>query len=609
MKKTVLLLLSTLFGSLTFSNAQLSTDSLVAFYPFDGNVNDVSGKGNNGTINNAFPAPGFDGKPSSAYYFNGTDAFIDLGSNPSISRFQTDFTVMAWVKRETTSMATNTILSNRNGVSTGNVGSVLTILNGAGTSGNLNITISGGTSAKSSATTGAFTGIGEWHHYAFTYKYKGVGNINVGRLYIDGNLMKVDSNMREVLNPVNTKSYLGLDIPSGVVAITRFKGTMDEVMIYKRALTTAEINSYVGVKRNALNFDGVNDFVSLGNTMNDVFAGAGKKFTIEAWIRPESHASAADNGRIFLAKYGNSACTQDARQFSMSFLNDGKLNFVAYGSTGTTDYRGVKGSTTIALNTWNHVVVTYDGSITTSNALDRIKLYVNGTLESSTLPLTSGTYPFNIPTSNAHLGIGSALSTTGAACSQSTQRFDGDIDELRIWNTVRTCTEIISNKDCKLSGTETGLVAYYDFDLGLASGTNTSTNVLIDIAGADQNGALSNFTLTGNTSNWVNAETNGVSSSVCSTVIPSNCNSIVTSDEDESLESETFIFPNPTSDKLFLNVKTANSTYVIFNSMGMELLKGNMAENTINVADLDNGVYHLQLSEKGNNQRLKFIKQ
>ena len=44
--------------------------------------------------------------------------------------------------------------------------------------------------------------------------------------------------------------------------------------------------------------------------------------------------------------------------------------------------------------------------------------------------------------------------------------FNGAIDELRIWNTVRTANEIQADKSKLLNGKETGLVRYYPFDEG-----------------------------------------------------------------------------------------------------------------------------------------------
>jgi len=56
MKKTFTLfvLLSALFGGWSSVVAQINLDSgLVAYYPFNGNANDESGNGNNGTVNGA----------------------------------------------------------------------------------------------------------------------------------------------------------------------------------------------------------------------------------------------------------------------------------------------------------------------------------------------------------------------------------------------------------------------------------------------------------------------------------------------------------------------------------------------------------------------------
>ena len=59
--------------------------------------------------------------------------------------------------------------------------------------------------------------------------------------------------------------------------------------------------------------------------------------------------------------------------------------------------------------------------------------------------------------------------------------FEGVISEVRVWNTARTQTEIQDNMNTVLTGTETGLVAYYKFDEGTGTtltdyaGTNDGT--------------------------------------------------------------------------------------------------------------------------------------
>lgn len=52
---------------------------LLASYPFNGNANDTSGNGHNGTVVNAVLTADRFGNANNAYYFNGTNAYIDLG--------------------------------------------------------------------------------------------------------------------------------------------------------------------------------------------------------------------------------------------------------------------------------------------------------------------------------------------------------------------------------------------------------------------------------------------------------------------------------------------------------------------------------------------------
>jgi gliding motility-associated-like protein len=54
-----------------------------------------------------------------------------------------------------------------------------------------------------------------------------------------------------------------------------------------------------------------------------------------------------------------------------------------------------------------------------------------------------------------------------------------------------------------LTGNETGLVDYYQFNQGIAGGTNTGISTLFDSTVTANNGTISNFALNGNTSNFV----------------------------------------------------------------------------------------------------------
>jgi hypothetical protein len=59
----------------------IPTDGLVAYYPFNGNANDISGNGYHGTVNGATLTSDRDGNENNSYSFDGVDDYIFLGKN------------------------------------------------------------------------------------------------------------------------------------------------------------------------------------------------------------------------------------------------------------------------------------------------------------------------------------------------------------------------------------------------------------------------------------------------------------------------------------------------------------------------------------------------
>ncbi len=73
---------------------------LVAYYPFSGNANDMSGNGFNGTVIGATPVPDRFGNLNSAYSFNGTTNYIRLGDilDSVFCKPVAQFSVSGWAK-------------------------------------------------------------------------------------------------------------------------------------------------------------------------------------------------------------------------------------------------------------------------------------------------------------------------------------------------------------------------------------------------------------------------------------------------------------------------------------------------------------------------------
>lgn len=79
------------------SGASDITDGLVGWWKFNGNADDSSGNGNNGTVLNANLTIGQNGQSDNAYGFNGTSAYIYKDGGSTLS-FSDNFTLSAWVK-------------------------------------------------------------------------------------------------------------------------------------------------------------------------------------------------------------------------------------------------------------------------------------------------------------------------------------------------------------------------------------------------------------------------------------------------------------------------------------------------------------------------------
>lgn len=76
--------------------AQIPTNGLIGYWPFNGNANDESGRGNHGTVVGAKLTADRFGKPNSAYQFDGNGDYIN--SNFNFNGAQSSFTIVYWIK-------------------------------------------------------------------------------------------------------------------------------------------------------------------------------------------------------------------------------------------------------------------------------------------------------------------------------------------------------------------------------------------------------------------------------------------------------------------------------------------------------------------------------
>ncbi|MCJ8289245.1 MAG: T9SS type A sorting domain-containing protein [Crocinitomicaceae bacterium] len=114
-------------------------------------------------------------------------------------------------------------------------------------------------------------------------------------------------------------------------------------------------------------------------------------------------------------------------------------------------------SNTPTTGTWHHVAYVYDGT----NQI----FYVDGVAVVTTA--VTGTVA-----ANATFASGLVI---GARYTQATQFSNTSFEDIRIWNVARTSAELNANMSSNLTGSESGLVAYYRFEDG--QGSNTVTDL------------------------------------------------------------------------------------------------------------------------------------
>jgi len=180
----------------------------------------------------------------------------------------------------------------------------------------------------------------------------------------------------------------------------------------------------------ALDFDGTDDYVNLGNTdLKD------KSFTIEFWAKRAS-AGTSD----FAISQTGSGSTR--KKLHIGFRDNNKFTFAFWGDDCDTDAAYTDAD-------WHHWACVFDAN---SNSQ---KIYRDGALVKS--DNTSGNYE----------GTGSLW--LGKVESFNDWAFKGVLDEVRIWNKVRTEHEIKDNRNKSLSGSESDLIRYYKLNDGTGS--------------------------------------------------------------------------------------------------------------------------------------------
>lgn len=284
----------------------------------------------------------------------------------------------------------------------------------------------------------------KWHHIAVVLEDDGTPQVSEIQLYVDGQLETIAAVVNQSVNTAETQ-----DVRVGAYAVSPrfFRGVIDDVRIYNRAMNAQEIkrrafqatvahwsfnegtgsqavdavsgyngqlvnmnaaNWVSGVEGYALDFDGINDYVHVAG-FTGIAGGASR--TCSAWIKTAKTAAE-------ILTWGS---TDAGTRWIIRTNENGTLR-VEVGS----GY--LYGSTVLTDDQWHHIAVVLedDGSPT----VEEIRLYVDGVLET-----IGDVMPQKVDTAaTQEVRIG--------AYAVNPRYFRGQIDDVRMYDRAMKANEI-----------------------------------------------------------------------------------------------------------------------------------------------------------------------
>jgi len=207
---------------------------LVGWWPFNGNANDESGTGNDGTANGPTLTPDRFGNNDQAFAFNGISDYIEIANDPTLD-LENQLSISAWINTNDFVQPQYIINKSTNGTSD----SWLMDLSANPVNESEIRLIVGGITTNLPYSDPVITTNNIWYHVVCTYDLQSV------RFYVDGTL--VNSFPATTNTPVNTNSvYIGAPFDPNTNP-QAFDGIIDDIGVWNRTLTDAEVTGlYTG---------------------------------------------------------------------------------------------------------------------------------------------------------------------------------------------------------------------------------------------------------------------------------------------------------------------------------------------------------------------------
>lgn len=531
-KKLLLLCIGLLITTqIIFSQvpSYVSSNGLVGYWGFNGNANDQTPNGNNGTVNGATLTTDRFGNSNSAYNFDGSNNHILVSDNSTLSGFS-DITISLWVNISQFPSASNPFSG------------LVTKWYGSGNCGGMtdNYACYLRTNNQFVAGTNQYRNYPDmlqspsnlstsnWYHLVMVHN-----STTGGSIYINGSLVSTYNTSGALCSSTNPL-YFGCD--NGLGAITRFfNGKLDDIGIWNRALTQQEItNMYNGVNYsdtcNAVSGSLTNGLVGYwpfcgnanddsGNGNNGVINGASlttdrfgntnsaynfSSSPTGQYIQTPLTAPTGVNPRTLSIWYQQTQNNNTGNVWTLNGWGDNSPGR-AFAAVIKSDKVGVDTSSSLityqsnnTIGDWHNLVLVFDNSF--GNTTTSIKIYLDGVFLNTIA---------NSENPNTLINTGSL--TNFFIGSFSNNQFVGKIDDVGIWNRAlsqQEITQLFNQNQCVTNITVTDTLIINVGQLSYTNPVTYANNITIypNPANTQVNISFNNITdLTGGNINIINS--------------------------------------------------------------------------------------------------------
>jgi hypothetical protein len=206
------------------------TNGLVGWWPFNGNANDESGNGNNGTVNGATLTTDRFGVANKAYQFLNNNLVENITTNFSGVLGQNNRSISFWFKQDIININNQSVFCGY-----GDYNPNITHSGFSATTANGKI----GLDANAVFTYYDYVPSANWNHAV--YVYENGNNISQVKIYLNGNILSIvafsTGNQNTTLNTLSGTLFR----INGAQLSTKFIGDIDDIGFWNRALTGCEI--------------------------------------------------------------------------------------------------------------------------------------------------------------------------------------------------------------------------------------------------------------------------------------------------------------------------------------------------------------------------------